>query len=72
MEKKFLGVFWTRVDIPNNTEDQWVDIINNYSYIGSHTLQLSSSGTYRITVTYKIYGNGGAADEIKKQATASY
>ena len=71
IEKKVLGLFWTRVDI-GTTNDEWVDTINNYKYTGSRTHQLSSSGTYRVTVIYKIYGTGGSADEIEKQITASY
>lgn len=71
IEKKFLGLFWRRVDI-GTTDDQWVDTINNYMYNGSRTYQLSSSGTYRVTIIYKIYGSGGAADEIECQAQDSY
>lgn len=71
IEKKFLGLFWRRVDI-GTTDDQWVDTINDYRYTGSRTHQLSSSGTYRVTVVYKIYGSGGSADEIEYQATDSY
>lgn len=67
IEKKTLGLFWTRVDI-GTTEDQWVDTINDYRYTGSRSYQLSSSGTYRVTVVYKIYGSGGAADEIEYQS----
>ena len=71
IEKKTLGLFWTRVDI-GQKDDQWVDTINNYRYTGSRTYQLSSSGTYRVTAIYKIYGSGGSADEIKCEATDSY
>ncbi len=71
IEKKILGLFWSRVDI-GTTDDQWVDTINDYRYTGSRTYQLSSSGTYRVTVVYKIYGSGGAADEIEYQAKDSY
>lgn len=71
IEKKTLGLFWSRVDI-GTTNDQWVDTINDYRYTGSRTYQLSSSGTYRVTVVYKIYGSGGAADEIEYQAKDSY
>lgn len=71
IEKKTLGLFWTRVDIdqPNN---QWVDTINNYRYSGSRTFQLSSKGTYRVTITYKIYGTGGAVDEIPFEIEKKY
>lgn len=71
IEKRTLGLFWTRVD-NGQTDKQWVDTINNYRYTGSRTYQLSSSGTYRVTINYKIYGSGGSADEIEKQITASY
>lgn len=71
IEKKTLGLFWTRVDI-GQTNDEWVDTINDYRYTGSRTYQLSSSGTYRVTVIYKIYGSGGSADEIECQAKDSY
>ncbi len=71
IEKKTLGLFWTRVDI-GTTDNQWVDTINDYRYTGSRSYQLSSSGTYRVTVVYKIYGSGGAADEIEYQSKDSY
>lgn len=71
IEKKTLGLFWTRVDI-GTTDDEWVDTINNYRYTGSRTHQLSSSGTYRVTVNFKIYGSGGSADVIEKDIKFSY
>ena len=71
VEKRFLGLFWTRVNIgqPNN---EWVDTSYSYTYSGSHTHQLTSTGTYRITVNYKISGSGGAADSIDYQVTRTY
>lgn len=54
------------------TDDQWVDTIKNYRYSGSRTYQLSSSGTYRVTVAYKIYGSGGSADNVEQQIKDSY
>lgn len=71
IEKKTLGLFWTRVDI-GTTNDEWVDTIYNYKYEGSHSHQLTKTGTYRVTVTYQIYGNGGAADEIVEEITKVY
>lgn len=71
IEKKTLGLFWKRVDI-GTTNDEWVDTIKDYRYSGSRTYQLSSSGTYRVTVVYKIYGSGGSADEITYQEKDSY
>lgn len=71
IEKKTLGLFWTRVDI-GKTNDEWVDTIYNYKYVGSHSHQLESTGKYRVTVTFIIYGNNGVADEIEKQIIKEY
>ncbi|MBR5948551.1 MAG: hypothetical protein IKZ82_07920 [Clostridia bacterium] len=71
VEKKILGLFWTRVDIgqPNN---QWYDVAYSYYYDCSHTFQLSSHGTYRITVLYVISGSGGEPDTITRTTTQTY
>ena len=71
VEKRTLGFFWTRVDIgqPNN---QWVDVVYDYLYDGTHTFQLSNQGTYRITVVYVISGSGGDADTITQTMTKTY
>lgn len=71
VEKKVLGLFWSRVDI-GQTNDEWVDTIYNYTYTGSHSVQLSSTGTYRVTVEYVIYGSGGSADTITKEIEKTY
>lgn len=71
VEKKVLGLFWSRVDIgqPNN---QWHDVVYDYMYIGDHTFQLQSHGTYRITVIYVISGTGGEPDTITRTMTKTY
>lgn len=71
IEKKTLGIFWSRVNI-GQTNDEWVDTIYNYYYSGSHSTQLPSTGTYRVTVEYIIYGSGGVADTIVKEIEKSY
>lgn len=71
VQKKTLGLFWTKVDI-GTTDDEWVDTIKKSSYTGARTFQLSSKGTYRVTAIYKIYGSGGSADEIETKATDTY
>ena len=71
IEKRTLGVFWTRVE-NGQTDNQWVDTLNGYSATGTRTCNLSQTGTYRVTAIYKVYGSGGAADEIKCQATDTY
>lgn len=71
IEKKTLGIFWSRVNI-GQTNDEWVDTIYNYYYSGYHSTQLPSTGTYRVTVEYIIYGSGGVADTIVKEIEKSY
>lgn len=71
IEKRTLGLFWARVDI-GQADNQWVDTFMKYAHDGSRTYQLASSGTYRVTVTYKIYGTGGSADTIIAELKDSY
>ena len=71
IEKRTLGVFWSRVDLPSS-DDQWVYTIYDYNYTNFTTYQLSSTGTYRVTVNFKVYGTGGAVDEIETQIKATY
>lgn len=71
VEKKTLGLFWTRVNI-GQTNNQWVDTSNSYDYSVSHTYQLSDTGTYRVTAKFVITGTGGSADNITKQSTVTY
>lgn len=71
VEKRFLLVFWTKVDIgyPNNV---WTDAVNAVNYSHTFTTNLNSTGTYRTTVTYTVSGSGGTADVITKTATVNY
>jgi len=71
IEKRTLGMFWTRVDIgePNN---EWVDDSFDYTDVIIHEHQLDSKGTYRATVVYEIYGTGGAADVIDYEQERTY
>ena len=71
IEKRVLGLFWTRVNLntPNNI---WSDTTSNYLYNNSFTFQLNSSGTYRVTTTFTIYGTGGTEDVIVKTNTITH
>ena len=71
IEKRVLGIFWSKVDI-GQTNDEWVDTIYTNVYSGTHTFQLESKGTYKVTVEYVIYGSGGTADTITKEIEKSY
>lgn len=65
IEKKTLGLFWTRIDI-GQTDNQWVDTLYGYKNSVAHSFQLDSTGTYRVVTTFVIYGTDGSSDEIEK------
>lgn len=71
IERKTLGLFWSKVDI-GQENDEWVDIIYDNLYSGNHSYQLSKTGTYRVTVEYVFYGTGGVADNITKEIEVRY
>ena len=71
VEKKVLGLFWSRVDI-GQTNDKWIDVIYECLYTGFHYFQLSDKGTYRVTTEFVVYGSGGPADTITRTATTQY
>lgn len=71
VEKKVLGLFWQHVDI-GTSDNQWVDTTDASDYTSIRTYQLPSSGTYRVTVTYTIYGTDGVSDVVEHQRTGSY
>lgn len=71
IEKRTLGLFWSKVDI-GQTNDEWVVTSYNNSYLGSHSHQLTKTGTYRATVEYVFYGSGGSADTITREVEVKY
>lgn len=71
IERKTLGLFWKRVE-NGQTNNEWVDTKFGVDCSYFRVFQLPSSGTYRVTVTYQIYGSGGAADNIKCVMKDSY
>lgn len=66
IEKRYLGLFWTRVDI-GTTNDEWTDRANKKFFIGSHTAKLKDSGMYRATIEVWIGG-----DSLTKSAEFQY
>ena len=71
VEKRVLLFFWSRVDI--GCEDNvWKDSVNGFNYTNTFQTNLSSTGTYRTTVTYTFSGSGGADDVITKTYTVTY
>ena len=71
VEKKVLGLFWSRVDIGQN-DNKWIDVIYDNVYTGTHSVQLSDKGTYRVTSEFVVYGSGGPADTVTETATTEY
>ena len=71
VEKKVLGLFWSRVDI-GQKNDKWIDVIYDNIYDGTHSVQLSDKGTYKVTSEFVVYGSGGPADTVTETATTEY
>ena len=71
IEKKVLGLFWTRVDNGQPNEHR-IDTIYISEYYGSRTFKLTSNGTYRVKATYVVYGSGGSADNIPCENQVTY
>lgn len=71
IEKKTLGLFWTRVDIGTNN-NEWKDSSNKNPYSQTRSTTLDSKGTYRAVVTYTVEGTGGSDDVIKDVVEDKY
>ena len=71
LEKRFLGIFWTRVDI-GETDNVWVDVFyDDYGYV-DHTLQLEKTGTYRAKFKLTFTGTNTEDDVLEKTVEATY
>lgn len=70
VQKKVLGLFWTKVNNgqPNN---EWIDNCSGSSGGINHSLQLSSTGTYRVTCSFSIYATTGS-ESFDLQRTVEY
>ena len=71
VEKRVLGIFWKKVDI-GCTNNIWTDSTSNYYYSHVFSHSLTSTGTYRVTVTYTVSGTGGSDDVIQMRQTVTY
>lgn len=71
VEKRILGLLWSKIDI-GCTDDIWEDSTTSHIYENIFTTQLGSHGTYRVTVTFTVYGTGGANDVIQERRTVAY
>lgn len=61
IEKRTLLVIWNRVDI-GTTNDEWVDYGGSGHFVKTHTAQMPSNGTYRVTVTFDVYSGSTLLD----------
>ena len=71
VQKKTLGLFWKRID-NGQPNKEWVDTATGSTYSKSHTLQLTSKGTYRLVVEYTIKGSGGSPDKPSSTIVREY
>lgn len=71
IEKRTLGLFWSRVE-NNQPDNQWVDTIYSIEHTKIRHFQLSSKGTYKVKILFKVYGTGGSTDEIPYEIKDSY
>ncbi len=65
------GSSWVTIS-NGQSNNQWVDTVSGSRLVTSHTLQLTSSGTYKAVVVYNVDGTGGATDIIGKSSTKTY
>lgn len=71
VEKRILGIFWSRVDI-GYTNNVWEDSTTDVVYSNTFSTNLNSTGTYRVTVTFTAYGSGGQNDVVVKTLQLVY
>ena len=70
VDKCFFGNIWIRIGNgqPNNI---WVDTSTSTLYSKTYTLQLNSTGTYRVTAEFTFNGSYGS-ETVTRQATVTY
>lgn len=65
--QKKVGLIWVTV-----SGGSWTDTSSATNYSKSHSVQLSSTGTYRAHVVFVISGTGGPDDKITKNVQKTY
>lgn len=66
VQKKF-GLIWITVD-----NGSWTDTSTSTNFSKSHSVQLSTTGTYRAHVVFTISGTGGSDDKITTNVEKTY
>lgn len=65
--QKKVGLIWVTV-----SGGSWTDTSSVTNFSKSHSVQLSSTGTYRAHVVFTISGTGGSDDKITKNVEKIY
>lgn len=65
--QKKVGLIWVTV-----SGGSWTDTSTSTSFSKSHSVQLSSKGTYRAHVVFTISGTGGSDDKFTKNVEKTY
>lgn len=65
--QKKVGLIWVTVD-----GGSWTDTSTSTNFSKSHSVQLSTKGTYRAHVVFTISGTGGSDDKITKNVEKTY
>ena len=65
--QKKVGIIWVTV-----SGGSWTDTSTLLNFSKSHSVQLSSTGTYRAHVVFVISGTGGSDDRITKNVQKTY
>lgn len=71
IQKRFLGVFWSTVDL-GLTSDAWIAYNYNTSGYFTNSFPLEKTGTYRAVFTVEIYGKDDTVDTIEDTITSNY
>ena len=66
LERKW-GIFWLDVD-----GAEWTDTTTKSYLSAGHTIQLSKTGTYRMTTKLTVSGTGGSNDTITVTSEDTY
>lgn len=65
--QKKVGVIWVTV-----SGASWTDTSSSLNYSKTHSIQLSSSGTYRAQVVFIISSTNGSEDKITKNVQRTF
>lgn len=71
LEKRFLLLFWTTVDI-GYSNNEWKASSTNPNGVLSNTFTVNGKGVYRAHITLEIIGNNGQTDVIEETLEFEY